>query len=329
MTTRAKVRPHYLGLLNGISVGEGRGGVLLRAWADATCDDDLKETLSLVACRETDHSEVFAARICEFGFEARDTPDTTGDLCALLSSDAPDAEKVAAWNAFFAPPAAPGSSEGGAAPSFEDRLSDPTIDRTTRTLLRWYLDEEIDSGRRLREAFARVTGGQPSTNGSSASGGSGAEGSKPEFLGLLNQIAVGEGIGGQVLQAWANATRDPDLKACLCLVAERELNHKAVFQGRIEELGYSLREEPAGVELEQTLAFYAGDAPDCEKAAKARAATGAGAGDALARLEEQIAGPEYDPVTRRLLTWFIGEERDSTQKLDQAYARVMEAVSAS
>ena len=327
MTARSvRVKPHYLGLLNGISVGEGRGGVLLRAWADATCDGELKETLSLVACRETDHSEVFAARIREFGFEVRETPDTTGELCALLASDAPDAEKVRAWNAFFAPAAAPDSSEGRALPSFEDRLSDPTIDRTTRTLLRWYLDEEIDSGRRLREAFALVTSAEPECNGTSPGA---ATATRAPFLGLLNRIAVAEGFGGLVLQAWANATKDPDLKACLCLVAEREIDHKAVFRGRIEELGYSLQEEPASDELERTLAFYAGDAPDCEKATRSRASTGAEAGDALAKLEEQIAGPEYDPVTRRLLTWFIGEERDSAIKLAAAYTRVIEAVGAS
>ncbi|MBV8463273.1 MAG: hypothetical protein JO368_08270, partial [Acidimicrobiales bacterium] len=91
MTTRSvRVKPHYLGLLNGISVGEGRGGVLLRTWADATTDDPLKETLSFVAGRECDHSEVFTARVREFGFEIRETADTTGDLCALLASDISD-----------------------------------------------------------------------------------------------------------------------------------------------------------------------------------------------------------------------------------------------
>jgi hypothetical protein len=265
-----KVKPHYLGLLNAISVGEARGGVLLRTWAGATCD------------AQTDHSEVFAARMCEFGYEVRETPDTTLELCTLLSSEASDADKVAAWNAFFAPPVAADASQGSAGPSLEDRVSDRTIDRTTRTLLRWYLDEEIDSGRRLREAFARVAPAPPPAG----------RAGKPPFLGLLNRIAVGEGLGGLVLQAWASATRDPDLKACLCLVAERELDHKAVFQGRIEELGYTLREVAAGDEFERTLAFYAGDAPDCEKAAKARASTGAEGGDALARLEDQIAGPE-------------------------------------
>jgi hypothetical protein len=33
-------------------------------------------------------------------------------------------------------------------------------------------------------------------------------------------------------------------------------------------------------------------------------------------------------VTRRLLTWYIREERDSAQKLAEAYTRVMEAVGA-
>lgn len=322
-----KVKPHYLGLLNGISVGEGRGGVLLRAWADATCDEQLKECLSFVACRETDHSEVFAARVQEFGFEVRESADTTGELCALLASEATDAEKVRAWNSFFAPPAPQPDAERS--PSLEDRLSDPSIDRTTRTLLRWYLDEEIDSGRRLREAFARVTGGLNGSNGTSAAAPGKGQDAKPSFLGLLNTISVLEGRGGQILQAWAGATKDPDLKACLCLVAERETNHHDVFKGRIEELGYALIEEPAGEDFQKALAFYASEAPDCEKAARSQANTGDDVDGQLAALEQQIAGPDFDPVTRRLLSWFIGEERDSGQKLAEAYACVMESVAAS
>jgi hypothetical protein len=59
MNAHTQIKPSYLGLLNAISLAETNAGVYLRAWADATEDDDLAATLRLVAARETSHGELF------------------------------------------------------------------------------------------------------------------------------------------------------------------------------------------------------------------------------------------------------------------------------
>ena len=67
--------------------------------------------------------------------------------------------------------------------------------------------------------------------------------SKPHYLDLLHEIAPGEKRAGVFLKAWADKTPDPELKACLDLVARRETSHYHIFKRRIEELGYSLEEQ--------------------------------------------------------------------------------------
>src|SRR5579864_1875583 len=74
--TTAQTKPRYLGLLNAISLGETHAGVYLRAWADATSDDDLACTLRLVAARETSHGEVFCRRLSELGYDLRPKVDS-------------------------------------------------------------------------------------------------------------------------------------------------------------------------------------------------------------------------------------------------------------
>ena len=46
MDTTTTTKPRYLGLLNAISLAETRAGNYLRAWADATDDEDLACTSS-------------------------------------------------------------------------------------------------------------------------------------------------------------------------------------------------------------------------------------------------------------------------------------------
>ena len=58
------------------------------------------------------------------------------------------------------------------------------------------------------------------------------------YLELLNTIASGERRAGVFLQAWADKTPDPELRACLSMVANRETSHYQIFKRRIEELGY-------------------------------------------------------------------------------------------
>jgi len=49
--------------------------------------------------------------------------------------------------------------------------------------------------------------------------------SKPEYLDTLNAISLGESEAGVYLEAWANATNDEELAACLRTVAARETSH--------------------------------------------------------------------------------------------------------
>jgi len=62
------------------------------------------------------------------------------------------------------------------------------------------------------------------------------------YFQLLNDIASGERQHGIYIQAWADKTPDPELKACLSMVADRETSHYHIFKRRIWELGYSWRD---------------------------------------------------------------------------------------
>src|SRR5581483_12336659 len=73
-----KTKPSYLGLLNAISLAESNAGVYLKAWADATPDEDLACTLRLVAARETSHGQLFCRLISELGYDLKQKPDPEG-----------------------------------------------------------------------------------------------------------------------------------------------------------------------------------------------------------------------------------------------------------
>jgi hypothetical protein len=47
-----------------------------------------------------------------------------------------------------------------------------------------------------------------------------------------------------LLQAWADTTPAPELKACLSMVANRETSYYHVFKYRIAELGYAWTDPP-------------------------------------------------------------------------------------
>ena len=59
--------------------------------------------------------------------------------------------------------------------------------------------------------------------------------SKPSYLPLLNSIAVNEAKGEELLQTWADATKDKDLKAALEFVAIREGEHAMAFTKRMRK----------------------------------------------------------------------------------------------
>lgn len=142
-------KPRYLGLLNAISNAESAAGVYLEAWADVTPNPDLACTLRLVAARERSHGEVFCRRIAELGFSLIKKVDPRGaeQLAKLSNPNISDLEKI-------------GDRDGGGeADPFGDirrRIAEGEFDPMTANLMTWYIAEEIDSGRRLREAYDGV-----------------------------------------------------------------------------------------------------------------------------------------------------------------------------
>jgi rubrerythrin len=149
---------------------------------------------------------------------------------------------------------------------------------------------------------------------------------KPRYLGLLNAISIGERNAGQYLKAWADVTRDPELKRALGLVAAREATHAEVFRQRIERLGFSVRDrEDTG--LAERLSVYGDPArSDLEKIQWFRREEAAPpGGDPFRAIDERIADESVDPLTRDTLRWYVHEERDSLELLSAVCAR-LEAV---
>ena len=148
-------KPSYLGLLNAIAVGEGRGYSLLSSWSRASTNDELKRVLDFVAIREQEHSAAFTKRICELGFTVRaNTSATFDEHLALAGSKSSDQEKFETILGY-----------GNGEPASEDPLSNlfdnATIDVQTGTLLGRFIAEERDSGRRLRAQYEVLDGAAP------------------------------------------------------------------------------------------------------------------------------------------------------------------------
>ena len=143
-------KPEYLGLLNTISLAESEAGVYLEAWANATTDEDLACTLRLVAAREASHGETFCRRIAELGYELmpKSDPKAAGRLAKYANPRVSDLDKIGPdridpeIEAFFA--------------DTEDKIASGYYDDMTCNMMQWYINEEKDSGRRLREAYACV-----------------------------------------------------------------------------------------------------------------------------------------------------------------------------
>ena len=147
--TTAQTKPRYLGLLNAISLGETHAGIYLRAWADATSDDDLACTLRLVAARESSHGDVFCRRLCELGYDLRPKVDAGAAerIARYANPKISDLEKIGrSRNEVDKDPFG----------EIEQKMKEGFYDPLTCNLLGWYICEERDSLKRLREAYARV-----------------------------------------------------------------------------------------------------------------------------------------------------------------------------
>jgi rubrerythrin len=145
---------------------------------------------------------------------------------------------------------------------------------------------------------------------------------EPHYLELLNAIASGERRAGMYLQAWADTTPDPELRACLSMVADRETSHYHIFKRRIAELGYSWTETP-DADFEERLQVSGSALPDVEKIrwGKARQAQRQGP-TVRERYEAAMADETVDPLTRSLLRWFAEVEADSGTRLRALYDRI-------
>jgi rubrerythrin len=144
-------KPTYLGLLNAISLAESAAGVYLEAWAKVTPNEDLAGVLRLVAAREASHGEVFCRRLAELGYVLRHKPDprASEQLAKLANPNISDLEKI------------PGRRDEEVDPFAEirRRMAEGDFDPMTVNLMNWYIAEEKDSARRLREAYDCVREG--------------------------------------------------------------------------------------------------------------------------------------------------------------------------
>jgi len=146
-TMTAAKKPAYLGLLNAISLAETEAGIYLRAWADATCDDDLACTLRLVAARETSHGMLFCRMLGELGYELREKhdPKSAERIAKYANPKIPDIDKLPR-----------SGEEKDPFGEIEKAMAEGAYDPVTCNMLSWYICEERDSGARLREAYAKV-----------------------------------------------------------------------------------------------------------------------------------------------------------------------------
>jgi ferritin len=146
--TDTAAKPRYLGLLNAISLAETEAGHYLEAWANATDDEDLACTLRLVAARETSHGQLFCRQLSELGYDLRQKadPKAAERLARYANPKISDCEKVGPER----------EERGDTFADIRKAMADGVYDPMTCNLLQWYINEEEDSGRRLREAYAKV-----------------------------------------------------------------------------------------------------------------------------------------------------------------------------
>jgi rubrerythrin len=142
------------------------------------------------------------------------------------------------------------------------------------------------------------------------------------YLELLNNIASGERRAGVFLQAWADTTPDPELRACLSMVANRETSHYQIFKRRIEELGYPWTDNQ-DPDFDERLKVNGSERPDAEKIRWGKARQAQRQGPTIReRYEAALADETVDPLTRSLLRWFADVEADSGARLRTLYERI-------
>jgi rubrerythrin len=149
--------------------------------------------------------------------------------------------------------------------------------------------------------------------------------SKPEYIGLLNDIRLQEARAGVYLEAWANKTGNKDLKECLSFVAAREYSHGDIFDRRVKELGFATQEieDP---EFEEKVRVVSSDISDAEKIAWLKEARLRQPTPSVRERYEAATDDEaVDPLTRSLLRWFTDVEDDSVVLMGKVYSEIENA----
>jgi hypothetical protein len=129
-------------------------------------------------------------------------------------------------------------------------------------------------------------------------------------VGVLGLIAAGEAEGERRLLDWAGSTALPEVAETLRFIAVRERSHAELFSRRIAELG---GEVDIAVVPEQATYLAMLSDPAVSEAQKAGCILGGD--DFFAEIERRVADGGYDPLTARLMSWYVAEERDSQARL--------------
>jgi hypothetical protein len=131
-----------------------------------------------------------------------------------------------------------------------------------------------------------------------------------DVIGLLKALATGEAEGGRRLRDWAALASDAKLAETLRFIARREDSHAELFSRRISELGDSVDIDVVPPEV-----AYLSMLADPAVAEQEKAACVLGGADFFADLERRVDAGAYDPLTAKLLTFYVAEERDSQDRL--------------
>ena len=152
MATISSQKAEYLNLLNDIRLQETRAGLYLDAWARSTQDRDLKACLNFVAAREVSHGEIFERRVRELGGVLEEKEDQDfAERMRVVGSGMSDLEKINWLKEAQQRQPKPTVRE-----RYEAAVKDESVDRLTRSLIRWFTDVEDDSRALMMETYAKV-----------------------------------------------------------------------------------------------------------------------------------------------------------------------------
>ena len=162
-------KPSYLGLLNSLSLAETAAGEYLSCWIAATEHEGVRQTLTCVAARETEHGAAFAKRITELGYSLlpKERDESFAKSMKIASSTTmTDLEKFEALGYKRNPK----TYDADHPDVFAKFFFNHDIDIQTGELLGRYICEERDSGRLLNACYAQLVAECEASMSSSGAG---------------------------------------------------------------------------------------------------------------------------------------------------------------